>query len=149
MFQLKSSTRNSACSVMSVTSGATKSHSWLRVADNVCSTLIMSTTDNVFNTLFSCLCDATHHVLKTKNSKHNFCVMSHCHMLAVCCTTICVLVHKTELNLKCLVLVGVTNVCLGGRGSAECSELTNADDVCNTLMLSTTVLQICRVFRAH
>ena len=126
MFQLKSSTRNSACSVMSVTSGATKSHSWLRVADNVCNTLMMSTTDNVYNTLFSCLCDATQHVLKTKNSKHNFCVMSHCHMLAVCCTTICVLVHKTKLNLKCLVFVGVTNVCLGGRGSAECSELTNA-----------------------
>ena len=132
---------------MSVTSGATKSHSWLRVADNVCNTLMMSTTDNVFNTLFSCLCDATQHVLKTKNSKHNFCVMSHCHMLAVCCTTICVLVHKTELNLKCLVLVGVTNACLGGRRSAECSELTNAygslPEVCTLSGLGVWQTHIC------
>ena len=84
---------------------------------------------------------------KQKNSKHNFCVMSQCHMLAVCCTTVCVLVHKPELNLKCFVLVGVTNVCLGGRGSAECSELTNAygslPEVCTLSGLGVWQTHIC------
>ena len=134
---------------MSVTSGPTKSHSWLRVADNVCNTLMMSTTDSVYNRrcLQHTVCDVARHVLQNKNSKLNFCVMSHCHMLAVCCTTICVLVHKTELNLKCLVLVGVTNACLGGRGSAECSELTNAygslPEVCTLSGLGVWQTHIC------
>ena len=70
-----------------------------------------------------------------------------CHMKTVCCTTICVLVHKPELNLKWFASVRVTNACLGGRGSAECSGLTNAygslPEVCTLSGLGVWQSHIC------